>query len=169
MAGLAPLRRRARRFVLALRARVEPGEVEALSAYLTPAQVRLFSTMQSADQRHSLEVFGRLLREGHRDPDLLQAALLHDVGKARARLRVWHRVLVDLGQTFWPSAPRWLAAHGPAALRWPLEVGLRHPELGAEDARSAGCSDRAVALIRGDHGADLARLAAVLWRADTEA
>ena len=168
MGRLTPLRHRVRRFALALRPAVAPSELAAAAAYLSPAQLRLFLTMQPADQQHSLDVFRWLLRAGHRDPDLLQAALLHDVGKARTRLRVWQRVFVDLGRTVWPAAPHWLAARGPIGLRQPLRVALDHAVLGAEDARSAGCSDRVVALIRGELGSDLAPLARALWRADSE-
>ena len=81
---------------------------------------------------------------------------------------VWHRVLVDLLQTFWPGALRWLAAHAPPTVRLPLAVALHHQELGAEDARRAGCADRVVALIRGDAGPDLAPLAEALRRCDAE-
>lgn len=169
MAVLAPIHRRARRLLRALRASVEPSELEALSAHLNPAQLRLFQAMQPADQRHSLEVFGRLLRGGYRDPDLLQAALLHDVGKARARLRLWHRVVIDLGRSFSPGLLRWLARRAPSGLGHPLSVALHHPELGAQDALSVGCSARVAALIRGTGGPELADLAEALRHCDAEA
>ncbi len=158
MAGLAPLRRRVRRTVATLRAQPRsPDQLAAVGACLTPAQLRLFLTMQPADQQHSLEVLDRLRRSGHVEPELLQAALLHDVGKARARLRLWHRVFVDLGAAFWPGLPRWLAARGPEPVRRPLAVALCHAELGAADALRAGSSERVAALIRGDGPPELAR------------
>lgn len=166
---LAPVRRRVWRFFSVLTAGRWAARVdgEPLAAYLSPPQRLLFERMQPADQQHSLKVFASLWRAGYRDPDLLQAALLHDVGKARASLRLWHRVAFDLGETFWPGALRWLAAHGPAGTRHAFTVALRHPELGASDALGAGCSDRVVALIRGDARPDLVDLAEALRRHDS--
>ena len=42
--------------------------------------------MSVSDQRHSLNVMRTLRRQGHTEPDLLAAALLHDVGKSAAWL-----------------------------------------------------------------------------------
>lgn len=164
--GLAPVRRRVRRFFSALRPRVTAAERAGLAAYLSPPQLRLFESMQPADQRHSLDVLASLLRDGHRDPDLLQAAILHDAGKARARLTVWHRVVVDLSHSLSPSALGWLASHGPPRLRHSFDVALRHQELGAADALAAGCSSRVAGLIRGDATPDLRDLVATLQRYD---
>lgn len=55
----------------------------------------LFTSMDAADQRHSLDVFESLLSSGHTDSELLAAALLHDCGKgsiAGARIGLRHRI-----------------------------------------------------------------------------
>src|SRR4030042_6136121 len=83
-----------RRFLRALRARVDPAERQVITDNLTPAQQRLFWAMMVQDQRHSLDVLYTLQRRGCQDQDLLLAALLHDVGKGDVRL--WHRVLYVL-------------------------------------------------------------------------
>ena len=55
----------------------------------------LFDSMQSADQRHCLDVYRKLIASGCTDAEVLQTALIHDAGKGRlagARFGVWHRV-----------------------------------------------------------------------------
>jgi len=135
-------------FFRALVARVPKRELDLLSEYLTPSQVELFHRMPRCDQRHGLDVFHALERKGHRDRHLLVAALLHDVGKAGGRLRLWHRVLIVLVQAFWPQLLDWLAREEPGSWCYPFYVHLHHPELGAELARAVGCSPITVELIR---------------------
>lgn len=75
--------------------RVSEREREAARLLLGPGLAPLFDSMQDADQRHCLDVYGRLLKAGHPDPEMLQAALIHDAGKGRiagARFGTWHRV-----------------------------------------------------------------------------
>ena len=156
----------------ALRARVDPAELAALARELTPAERTLFLAMDVADQRHSLDLRRRLSEAGYRDPDLLRAALLHDVGKGQARLRLSHRVTVVLGRALWPQGLEWLAARKCRALAWPVYVALRHAELGADAARRAGTPEDVVRLIRA-HGGDAGSAGAgslleVLRRFDSE-
>ena len=59
-----------------------PGHDRALAAaMLAPPQFAAFRRLPAADQRHAAAVLRLLLAEGARDPDLLVAALLHDLGK----------------------------------------------------------------------------------------
>ena len=56
--------------------------------------------MHRADQRHGLDVVAALLRaDGHHDPELLLAALLHDCSKGRS-VRLPHRVAWSLGERY---------------------------------------------------------------------
>jgi hypothetical protein len=139
---------RARQFLLALRAQPLTADELALArSILTPDQMNLFLQMQFSEQRHALNVLRTLQGWGESDPDLLTAALLHDVGKIRAPLRLWERVLIVLGQTF---APRRVSAWGdapPRGWRRPFVVAERHPAWGGELASEAGTSPRAVSLI----------------------
>jgi hypothetical protein len=72
--------------------------------------------MQESEQAHALRVLHALLEQGEEHPDLSVAALLHDVGKSRFPLKLWERVLIVLGQAFFPErAARWGAAAENAA------------------------------------------------------
>ncbi len=158
------LRYRIGQFIRALTARTRDHEVEMAARILTPASFDLFRTMSAQDQRHGLDVCAALRWAGHADPRLLAAALLHDVGKAAARLPAWQRAIIVLMERF---APRWLARlsrwerfDGPSALappplprdwRCPFVVHAHHPEIGARWACEAGCSPLTVALIRRHH------------------
>jgi hypothetical protein len=88
--SLARMVYRARQFLGALGAGPDSTAREVVASHLSPAQQRLFHAMTMRDQRHCLDVYHALCRQGCRDGDLLLAALLHDVGKGPVRL--WHRV-----------------------------------------------------------------------------
>ena len=145
--------RRVRRFFAVLGAKpLGSTEAALLRDWLAEPQLALFRRMELADQRHCLKVFEILRRDGWEDRDLLQAALLHDCGKAEANLSVWHRVLIDVLRWRSPRLLCWLSRRAPRPLAEPLRVGLAHDEIGAAAARRAGCSERAVALVRGARG-----------------
>jgi putative nucleotidyltransferase with HDIG domain len=139
---------RFRQFVRASRARVDARELNALAEYLTPAQRDLFRRMSVGDQRHSLDIFYVLRERSETDETLLQAALLHDVGKAQAEIRLWQRVAyVLLGRASQRLRAR-LCASPRRDWRYSFFVLAHHTELGAELASRAGCGDDVVALIR---------------------
>jgi hypothetical protein len=127
-----------------LRARVAPSEREALTVWLTPAQLAAFDAMHLADRRHGLDVAAALRADGVGEPEVLVAGLLHDAGKGR--IGVLPRVAFSLGQAYgrwvWRLASI-LPGFGTAIDR------LRdHPEHSAAIAAAAGCSGRTVDLIR---------------------
>ncbi len=157
---------RARQFVHALGALASGGQhtaadAAALDTYLTPAQRALFHAMPAHDRRHSLAVLHTLVREGETDPDLLAAALLHDVGKSEydvngqriATVPLWCRVLRVLILRL-PRGERLmmrLAAAGARrrkGLRHALYLSWEHPRLGAEIATRLGVSPLCAMLIR---------------------
>ena len=136
-------------FVQALTARVPEQEAEQAIRILTPEAQALFRRQAVQDQRHALAVYRTLCQAGRTNPQLLAAALLHDVGKAAARLPAWQRAIIVLLERF---APRLLARLGqgelPQGWRRPYVVHIQHPETGARWAQEAGCSPLTVALIR---------------------
>lgn len=135
-------------FVAHLRARVIPEEEAFVRRVLPGSAVALFERMPVADRRHALDVAERLLKAGHTDPELLSAALLHDVAKGH-RVRLWHRVAGVLLEAVAPRTLARLASPRPASWRYPFHLYLHHAALSAEEARAAGCSDRSAAFIRG--------------------
>ena len=137
-----------RRFLRALRARVDPTERQVVADNLTPAQQRLFWAMMVQDQRHSLDVFYTLQRRGCQDSDLLLAALLHDVGKGEIRL--WQRVLYVLLRAGPSGLLRRLAQPNGAGWRRALASINEHGRRGAALAQKAGAPPAVVELIR-DH------------------
>ena len=127
-----------------LLARVPARERDAVSAWLSPAQLALFDGMHVADRRHGLDVVAALRAGGETDPEVLLAGLLHDAGKGDAGM-----------------IPRIVHALGQAGMGWVATVVGRlpgvtstlrrlhdHAELSAGMAEAAGCSLRTVELIR---------------------
>ena len=127
-----------------------------LAATLPPGGRALFATMSRNDQRHSLTVYRALASRGCQDPDLLAAALLHDVGKGGGRVPLWVRPPVVLLHAFAPGLLRSLTrapASGAPVPWWrrPFYYAWHHPDVGADLAARAGLPERAVLFIRTHH------------------
>lgn len=152
---------RARQFWHALASSPRPGELEAARRVLSSQQMALFLKLQPSEQAHAIQVLHKLVEQGETQPDLLVAALLHDIGKSCWPLRPWERALIVLVQATWPhEAIRWGmsseimppgngdASRSPRGWQWPFIVACQHPAWGAEMSRKAGVSPLAEALIR---------------------
>jgi hypothetical protein len=155
---------RFRQFLAAVRARVSGDEMTVLERHLDPSQRDLFRQMSPIDQRHCLDVFNNLLRQDHSDPDLLRAALLHDVGKRGIHL--WHRVAGVLLEAFHPALLEKLAVNRPQSWLYGFYIYRYHANLSAELAERSGCSPSVVELIRGHHTPLENEQAKALWEAD---
>lgn len=140
---------RTRQFLGSVRPRVDAAlQSEALGLLREPER-QLFEKMTLRDRQHSLDVYRRLRRQGHDDPDLLAAGLLHDIGKGHVAL--WHRVAYVLLEAWGPGLLERLAVRGDGrGWRQTLYRCRHHQELGAKLAREAGSSEQAVALIGSD-------------------
>lgn len=138
---------RARQFLGALRAQVEPEEWRVVENRLTPEAVALFRKMPRNDQRHSLDVLYTLRSWGHDDPALFTAALLHDVAKAGG-IRLWHRVLVVLIRVVGVSWLQRLASPDPRSWRYAFYLHIHHSQIGAMWAEESGCAPETAELIR---------------------
>ncbi|MFN2197880.1 MAG: HD domain-containing protein [Anaerolineales bacterium] len=139
---------RTRQFWFALTAAPAHDNLEQARLLLTEEQFALFQALPPGEQAHGLEVYRQLQASGETHPDLLRAALLHDIGKGQAPLRVWERIAIVLARAAFPEKVReW--GRGPAAgWRRPFVVAEQHPQWGAELAAQTGASPLTVALIR---------------------
>jgi hypothetical protein len=144
---------------------VRPAEIAALGTILTPEQMALFRRMERSDQRHCLDVMDTLRQAGHRDRDLMQAALLHDAAKSVAvdgrppargplhRLTVWHRTAVVLMHRYTPGWLARLAADGRGWKR-PFALHVQHAQASAELAAQAKSTPEVVKAICKHHRPD---------------
>lgn len=142
---------RVKQFFGALWPQIAPDERAELDRWLPPQGVALFGRMAVRDQRHSLDVFRHVQQVAPEQPDLLAAALLHDVAKTAQpgrRVRLHHRVLVVLIKAVRPGWVQPIARNEPTNWRYPFYLLLHHPEQGARLAQAAGCSAVTVELIR---------------------
>lgn len=129
--------------------------------WLPASALPLFKTMSAADQQHSLRVCRGLLARGCREPEMLAAALLHDVGKAQGRVPFWTRPAIVLGKRL---APRLLARlvlplillDANARPRWrrSLSYAWWHADVGADLAAGVGLAARSILYIRTHHQPD---------------
>jgi hypothetical protein len=142
---------RARQFWQALGAGLLPSDRSQAQGILTPAQLALFESQLPSEQAHALRVLRALLEQGEDQPDLLIAALLHDVGKSRFSLTLWERVLIVLVGALCPGCLRRWGATGPETphgWRRAFVIASQHPHWSAQLAAQAGCGPLAVELIR---------------------
>ncbi len=144
---------RLRQFWQALRSKPDAKEVQMAYEILSPPQMNIFIQMQPGEQAHSLAVMKSLINEknGLSDQEhqaLLEAALLHDVGKSRYPLRLWERVVIVLGKALFPDQSKQWGRGEPRGWRRAFVVSEKHAEWGAAMATEAGSSALAVDLIR---------------------
>lgn len=107
----------------------------------------LFAAMPVEDRRHGLQVMAALRASGTTDLPLLQAGLLHDLGKAEARVGIVHRAARVVLARRAPGVWAWLAGT-PTGWRRPFWAVANHPERGAVWIASAGGTDDLVELVR---------------------
>jgi putative nucleotidyltransferase with HDIG domain len=131
----------------ALTAKPDRIELQEVKEYLSPAEYSLFIQLHPSEQSHSISVFHQLRRDGVEQPDLLKAALLHDVGKTRYPLHLWDRILIVLGRKIAPGLAGSISVNDLNGWKRPLIVSQKHAEWGAEMAAGAGASQLTVALI----------------------
>jgi hypothetical protein len=133
----------------------QPPDLGECAGLLNAQQAALFSSMALVDQYHCLAVARALAAQGFSDPELLQAALIHDVGKSVTPIAVWERVAHVL---LLRIAPGMVGRLGSSRPGWPghgLFILARHMPLGADLALRAGFSPAVVALVRGEGDAAL--------------
>ncbi len=114
---------------------------------LTPPLFNLFQQLLPFEQAHAIRVMEGLAVQGYDDPELLVAALLHDVGKMHVHLAPWERAMyVAVKQVFPGLAARW-GKMPPKGLRRGFVVAAQHARWGAELAEQAGASPLVVEWI----------------------
>ena len=142
-----------------------PCDLADMRRVLPPPLEALFLRQTAGEQAHALRVMHRVdaggLEAGRLE--LLQAALLHDVGKTRAPLSLPERVAVVLAGRLWPRLK--------ARSNWrPFVTARCHAEWGADMCAEAGAPPLTVELVR-RHQSPAApddRLLAVLQMADDD-
>ena len=121
---------------------------EEVGALLNSAQMDLFYSQSSIIQQHSCRVMRLLRSTGNDDPDLLVAALLHDVGKTRMPVKWWERPFAVLVNALFPTQSAAWASGSPDGWRRPFVVQAKHADWGAEMAEGAMSSAITVIIIR---------------------
>jgi len=138
----------------ALTAKPDERDLIFVEEILSPSLIQLFYQMSSSEQAHALRVCKVLLHQGEREPELLAAALLHDIGKSLYPLRIWERVWIVLYHRFlaqrFPGAQFRTGKDGQRSSWWarPLVIASQHPEWGAQMLEEKGASPVTVWLVR---------------------
>lgn len=139
---------RAAQFCRAILANPSEEDLKLAEAHLPPPLRLLFHQMGKPEQAHGVLVLRTILADGEQHPDLLTAALLHDVGKSRSPLRSWDRVGIVAGSTIAPRLVERWGVESRARWRHPFEVAAKHAEWGAEMIQQAGGTVLLTTLVR---------------------
>jgi putative nucleotidyltransferase with HDIG domain len=172
---------RVRQFWRTVTLKSNPHKLAQVQAQLSPMQWKLFEQLQPGEKDHAVTMFHKLQQQGENEPDLLAAALLHDIGKVRYRLSPMERAMIVLVKAIMPEKALRLGCLPPGGWeglpgwRKAFIVSGQHASWGAELARQAGVSHQTESLIRLHHephalhsgGAD-ASLLHKLWSVDNE-
>lgn len=148
--SMSHIRYRAAQFFHALHTTISTDDLALVDRILggNSAARALFNRMSPSDRQHAIAVARTLQQCGYTAPELLQAALLHDVAKSLGQ-PILHRVLVVLLSRVSYSFLKKLGSAPLDCPAWrkPFVVSLHHPQIGAEWAKEAGCSPLTVQLI----------------------
>ena len=116
--------------------------------HLSDSLFQLFLEQDPRDIRHAALTTRWLIERGQTDTELIQAALLHDVGKGRQRR--WDRVAYVVCD--WLGVRRQMASERSRfELRRAIYRSLKHAAFGAAVLTEAGASERVVELTRLHH------------------
>ncbi len=142
------LRYRVKQFLRTLRDKPSQTDLDLVHKHLPAELLPLFERMPAPDQAHSIRVCQTLIDNDHTDPELLAAALLHDVGKCLQTPNIFERVMVVLANQIAPGRVlRW--SEGKAeGWRRAFVIAHNHPDWGADLVEKHGGSDVTVQLIR---------------------
>jgi len=149
----------ARRFFAALwPGRPAASDVAWVRTFVNPAEYDVWARMANHDRRHSIGVARRVElalagTEYADQPEWLEAALLHDVGKLDSRLGIVGRVGATLAgfAAGHDMADAWSAKRG---ITRRVGLYLRHGELGATRIRIAGGGEAAARWAGAHHDHD---------------
>jgi hypothetical protein len=137
---MAPLPHLARRFLGTMRHRhLSPAEQTEVAHWLSGPALALFWAQAPSDRRHGLDCARLVTAASPGRPDLVRAALLHDIGKRRAGLGIIGRALASGLQML----------HLP--VRGRLASYLAHGPSGAEEVEGLGLEPVVAAYTRHHH------------------
>jgi hypothetical protein len=163
---------RVRQLGRSLRARpLNRAELQTVSGILSVEQLKLYLQLPVYEQRHALNVYNTLVAGGYDDRELLQAGLLHDLGKYDAvngrSIPVWGKVAnVVLSKIGGKSLIARLAREEPKSWRYIFWLQTHHEARSAQLAQAAGSNPRVVALLSGNERHDDSAVHALRWADD---
>ena len=133
--------------------RIRDEDVRWAAGFLGPGLHRLFARMGREDRSHALRVARRVAQAGG-GPELVRAALLHDVGKPEGYGLLW-RTLCVLA----PGQPgREPSPAGGRGFAWARAIYHHHEEDGLLLLREAGADTETLDLLQGRGAEPVLRL-----------
>ena len=128
-----------------------PSEVDQIQNWVTAGLAEIFFEQPQEDQRHGYHAALVVVADASAGPDVIEAALMHDIGKRHASLGIIGRSVASVMIRLRFRLPRRMVIykdHGPT---------------GAEDLTSAGASRLSVEFAKHHHGQRPANIDPNTW------
>ncbi|SDK07905.1 HD domain-containing protein [Natronincola ferrireducens] len=137
---------RGKQFFQGLTAKIHERDLDFIEIYLSPEEKELFSQLRKSEQRHSLNVAYGCQEKVPHDRELIQAALLHDIGKIGSNLTLMNKSFVVLAQAL--KLPHQVL---PSFLKKAMYFKNYHAELGYRLLNNLPLSEKVLFLVRNHH------------------
>ncbi|AOY78103.1 HD domain-containing protein [Clostridium formicaceticum] len=137
---------RIKQFFQGVTAKIYDEDIVFIKSHLSEKEQNLFFQLRKSEQRHCLNVAYGCHQEAPQNPDLVKAALLHDIGKIGSNLTLVNKSFVVIIQK--------LKLKGkmlPPFLQKALHYKNNHAELGYQLLLKLQLNDRILFLVRNHH------------------
>ena len=127
------------------------SEVDEIQNWLNAGLAEIFFEQPQEDQRHGYQGALVVIADADAEPDVIEAALMHDIGKRYASLGIIGRSVASVMIRLRFRLPRRMALYRD------------HGSTGAEDLTLAGASELSVEFAKHHHGQRPANIDPKTW------
>lgn len=143
------MNRRIKQFLLGIFSRLNSEDLDYINGKLDNDIRGIFADLSGYEKKHSVltaKAIEKYLEDNNKvDPDLVKAALLHDIGKTRYHLNIIQKsVLVIFDYITGEKIKKYSGNKS-------IHIFYNHGEIGYDILKSMGYNDRILSIVRNHH------------------